>query len=131
MMRYARNPNIARVCADMRYGQELGEGIRRMFDQMRREGLADPVYAHRLRPLTPWTTYLEEQTAGVVLVLAVSESPHMRFFMEEFSQMGDVGWVPSQSVTDGIVPGLPHRVFAVSVLRDGDGAGAFPAGGQG
>ena len=35
--RYARNPNIARVCADLRFGQELGEGIRRMFDRMRRE----------------------------------------------------------------------------------------------
>lgn len=47
MLRYARNPNIARVCADMRFGQELGEGIRRMFDQMRREGLAEPVYEPR------------------------------------------------------------------------------------
>lgn len=45
--RYARNPNIARVCADMRFGQELGEGIRRMFHRMRREGLVDPVYEQR------------------------------------------------------------------------------------
>ena len=27
--RYARNPRIARVCADQNFGQELGEGIRR------------------------------------------------------------------------------------------------------
>lgn len=47
IMRYARNPNIARVCADMRYGQELGEGIRRMFDRMGREGLVGPVYEQR------------------------------------------------------------------------------------
>ena len=47
VMRYARNPNIARVCADLRFGQELGEGIRRMFNRMRREGLADPVYEQR------------------------------------------------------------------------------------
>ncbi len=47
VMRYARNPNIARVCADMRFGQELGEGIRRMFDRMRREGLVDPAYEQR------------------------------------------------------------------------------------
>jgi len=45
--RYARNPNIARVCADMRFGQELGEGIRRMFDRMRRESLVDPVYQQK------------------------------------------------------------------------------------
>jgi len=42
--RFARNPRIARVCADLRIGQELGEGIRRMFDEMRRLGLTDPVY---------------------------------------------------------------------------------------
>lgn len=42
--RFARNPRIARVCADLRIGQELGEGIRRMFDEMRKVGLTDPVY---------------------------------------------------------------------------------------
>jgi len=42
--RFARNPRIARVCADLRIGQELGEGIKRMFEEMRRVGLTDPVY---------------------------------------------------------------------------------------
>ncbi len=42
--RFARNPRIARVCADLRFGQELGEGIRRMFEEMRLAGLADPAY---------------------------------------------------------------------------------------
>ncbi|MFN8108774.1 MAG: ATP-binding protein [Thermoleophilia bacterium] len=42
--RFARNPRIARVCADLRFGQELGEGIRRMFEEMRLAGLADPNY---------------------------------------------------------------------------------------
>lgn len=42
--RFARNPRIARVCADLRFGQELGEGIRRMFEEMRLAGLADPDY---------------------------------------------------------------------------------------
>jgi len=42
--RYARNPRIARVCADLRIGQELGEGIRRIFDEMRHRGLTDPAY---------------------------------------------------------------------------------------
>lgn len=42
--RYARNPRIARVCSDLRITQERGEGIRRIFDQMRSEGLVDPVY---------------------------------------------------------------------------------------
>ncbi len=42
--RYARNPRIARVCSDLGITRELGEGIRRMFDEMRRRGLADPMY---------------------------------------------------------------------------------------
>lgn len=42
--RFARNPRIARVCADLNFGQELGEGIRRMFEEMREAGLNDPIY---------------------------------------------------------------------------------------
>ncbi len=42
--RYARNPRIARVCADLHFGQELGEGIRRIFEEMRLSGLQAPVY---------------------------------------------------------------------------------------
>jgi len=42
--RFARNPRIARVLADLRFGQEFGEGIRRMFEEMRLAGLADPEY---------------------------------------------------------------------------------------
>lgn len=44
LTRFARNPRIARVCADLRFGQELGEGIRRIFEEMRLAGLADPAY---------------------------------------------------------------------------------------
>lgn len=43
-LRYARNPRIARVLADMSYGQELGEGIKRMFEEMRLAGLQEPRY---------------------------------------------------------------------------------------
>jgi len=43
-LRFARNPRVARVCSDLQFGQELGEGIRRMFDEMRQAGLTDPVY---------------------------------------------------------------------------------------
>lgn len=44
--RFARNPRIARACADLRFGRELGEGIQRIFDEMRAAGLVDPVYRH-------------------------------------------------------------------------------------
>ncbi|MFY9262306.1 MAG: helix-turn-helix domain-containing protein [Actinomycetaceae bacterium] len=42
--RHARNPRIARVLADLDITQELGEGIRRIVQEMRRIGLADPIY---------------------------------------------------------------------------------------
>lgn len=42
--RFARNPRIARVCADLRIGEEAGEGIKRIFDEMRSAGLGEPVY---------------------------------------------------------------------------------------
>lgn len=42
--RFARNPRLARAAADLRYGQELSEGVRRMFEEMRLAGLAEPVY---------------------------------------------------------------------------------------
>jgi ATP-dependent DNA helicase RecG len=56
--RYARNPRIARVCADQNFGQELGEGIRRMFEEMRLAGLADPLY---------------EETPGSVKLMLLAE----------------------------------------------------------
>lgn len=43
-VRFARNPWIARVVADLGFGQEMGEGIRRMFEEMRAAGLTDPLY---------------------------------------------------------------------------------------
>ena len=42
--RYARNPRLARVCSDLGIAQELGEGIRRIFEEMRARGLNDPLY---------------------------------------------------------------------------------------
>lgn len=42
--RYARNPRFARVCSDLGITQERGEGIRRMFEEMRLVGLTDPDY---------------------------------------------------------------------------------------
>lgn len=42
--RYARNPRIVRVCSDLGIARELGEGIRRIFGEMRALGLSDPIY---------------------------------------------------------------------------------------
>lgn len=56
--RFARNPRIARVCSDLDFGQELGEGIRRMFEEMRAAGLNDPIY---------------RQTSGSVVLTLLAE----------------------------------------------------------
>lgn len=42
--RFARNPRIARVCTEFGFGQELGEGIKRIVEQMRAYGYIDPIY---------------------------------------------------------------------------------------
>ena len=55
--RFARNPRIARVMSDLSYGQELGEGLRRMVQVMESTG--------RQRPVV-------EQTSGGVLVTLLS-----------------------------------------------------------
>lgn len=44
MGRYARNPRLARLASDLRFGQELGEGIRRMFQDMSLAGLVEPAF---------------------------------------------------------------------------------------
>lgn len=43
--RYARNPRIVRVCSDLGIARELGEGIKRIFSEMRTLGLTDPLYS--------------------------------------------------------------------------------------
>lgn len=40
--RFARNPRISRACAELRYGQELGEGMRRICEEVERAGLVAP-----------------------------------------------------------------------------------------
>ena len=56
--RFARNPRIARVMADLEYGQELGEGLRRMVTVMESGG--------RQRPVV-------QQTGGMTLVTLLGE----------------------------------------------------------
>jgi ATP-dependent DNA helicase RecG len=45
--RFARNPRVARAMSELGYGRELGEGVDRMFEDMNRAGLPDPVYSER------------------------------------------------------------------------------------
>ncbi|WP_250505407.1 ATP-binding protein [Bowdeniella massiliensis] len=50
--RYARNPRIARTCTDLGLAQELGEGIRRIFDEMEQAGRAKPMYQQKPMHIT-------------------------------------------------------------------------------
>ena len=43
--RFARNPRIARVMAELSYGQEFGEGLRRMVEAMAAAGRPPPAIA--------------------------------------------------------------------------------------
>jgi ATP-dependent DNA helicase RecG len=63
--RFARNPRIARAMSDLGYGRELGEGVDRMFEEMSRAGLPDPVYAER--SMSVQVTLLADQLAGRML----------------------------------------------------------------
>lgn len=56
--RFARNPRIARVMTDLEYGQELGEGLRRMVSVMESTG--------RQRPIV-------EQSPGSVLITLLGD----------------------------------------------------------
>ncbi len=63
--RFARNPRIARAMNDLRYGRELGEGVDRMFQEMERAGLPDPVY--RQGPASVRVTLLADPLAARLL----------------------------------------------------------------
>ena len=41
---FSRNPKIARVLADLDYVKELGEGVDRMYQEMHKAGLPEPVF---------------------------------------------------------------------------------------
>lgn len=63
--RFARNPRIARALADLGYGRELGEGVNRMFEEMERVGLPDPLYLQG--PASVRVAFLADSLAGRIL----------------------------------------------------------------
>ncbi len=67
--RNARNPRIARVCADLGITQELGEGIPWMFAEMRRVGLSAPIYVQG--PEAVKLTLLASSAVPVAVVKSV------------------------------------------------------------
>lgn len=114
--RYARNPRVARVLADLRYGQERGEGIKRMFEEMRLARLAEPVYVEGDRDLVltlsaspvdealesrlPSTAraivrYLRQHqraSTGALLKLTGLSRPALRNHLETLRREGVIAW---------------------------------------
>ncbi|GAA2099173.1 MULTISPECIES: ATP-binding protein [Brevibacterium] len=96
--RYARNPLIARVCADLRIGQELGEGIRRMVDVMERSGLEAPVFrqsaSHVIVTLSAHSLLdratVERLPKGAIATLAVLQHAGRPLGTGEIVEMLDV-----------------------------------------
>jgi ATP-dependent DNA helicase RecG len=108
--RFARNPRIARVCADLSLGQELGEGIRRMFEEMRQAGLTDPVY---------------RQTSGSVELQLLTEPVDRRLEerLPEHSHaivraLRDAGRLSTGEVTEALGVSRPVVQREMSALRE-------------
>lgn len=73
--RYARNPRIARVCSDLGITRELGEGIKRMFAEMQRRGLADPMYRQMASSVTVVLSSADAVTPEALAGLPKSAGP--------------------------------------------------------
>ncbi len=108
--RFARNPRIARACADLRFGQELGEGIRRMFDEMRAAGLVDPLYRH-----TPASVTLV--LAAVPLNPAVAELLPSRSG-EVMDHIRSSGGMSTGDIAEALGLSKPATLTRLRALRD-------------
>lgn len=83
--RFARNPRIARAVADLDYGRELGEGVNRMYEEMERAGLPDPVFAQTAASLR--VTFLADPLSARILGHL---PPGSERFVEHLSRTGRV-----------------------------------------
>jgi ATP-dependent DNA helicase RecG len=83
--RFARNPRLARALSDLGYARELGEGVNRMFEEMSRVGLPDPVYSQG--PASVRVILLADALAGRILDHLPTGSER---FVEHLSRAGRV-----------------------------------------
>ena len=108
--RFARNPRLARAAADLRYGQELGEGVRRMFEEMRMAGLGEPVYQQTQASvrLTLVATLVDPDVADRL-------PSRSREVMEFIRQAGGLS---TGDVADRLDMSKPSAAFRLRALRD-------------
>ncbi|MCA1678386.1 MAG: transcriptional regulator, partial [Actinobacteria bacterium] len=108
--RFARNPRIARVCSDLHFGQELGEGIRRIFEEMHLAGLQEPRY--------------NQSAASVRLTL--SGEPVQAALDEAFTPdaravsgaLRDAGRLSTGEVAELLGRSRPHALKVLNSLRE-------------
>lgn len=108
--RFARNPRIARACADLKYGQELGEGIRRIFDEMRTAGLIDPVYQQ-----TPVAVRLVLVATALNAELAAKLPERSREVMELIRNEGALS---TGDIAEAIDMSKPATLRRLNALKD-------------
>jgi ATP-dependent DNA helicase RecG len=109
-IRFARNARIARVCADLNFGQELGEGIRRIFEEMRDAGLNDPIYRQ-----TSGSVELKLLTEPVDRRLDASLPDRARVIT---AALRSAGRLSTGEVTDILGVSRPIAQRELSLLRD-------------
>ncbi len=108
--RFARNPRIARVCADMHFGQELGEGIRRIFEEMQLAGLQAPVYKQTAASVrlilngAPVEAALDRQLAPDARTVSVA--------------LRDAGRLSTGEVAEVLGRSRPYTLRVLEALRD-------------
>lgn len=110
--RFARNPRIARVCTDLRITQEFGEGIRRMFEEMRAAGLSDPLY---------------RQTAGSVQLTLSGEPTERRLIdalpsiqQQILAALHDASELSTGEIAELVGAARPTALRHLEALRDSD-----------
>ncbi|HUH08526.1 MAG TPA: ATP-binding protein [Egibacteraceae bacterium] len=107
--RFARNPRIARVCADLNFGQELGEGIRRIFEEMTLAGLATPVYRE-----TPSSVKLVMSSVSVDPIVESRLPPQSREIIDLVK--GSSG-LSTGDIADAISLSRPATIRRLTVLQ--------------
>lgn len=113
--RFARNPRIARALADLDYGRELGEGVNRMYEEMGRAGLPEPVFVQSTASLR--VTFLADPLSARILAAL---PPGSERFVEHLNCTGRV--TTSQAiqllgVSRPTALGYLHRLEAAGLIE--------------
>jgi ATP-dependent DNA helicase RecG len=113
--RFARNPRIARALNDLGYGRELGEGVDRMYEDMGRAGLPEPVF--RQGPASVVVALLADPIAARLLDHL---PPGSERFVEHFAQQGRLRTTDAVDLLRAsrpIVLGYLHRLVREGLIE--------------